>query len=211
MTHIAAKERIGERYGKVIVTGIAYSDGRGKTMASVECDCGKSAIIRLGALVCGGTKSCGCESISASKRNAKIMHAKRPKDLKTHVKEFEWTMVTALMCASKSSAINHKPYPVEFSLNREQYRKLIDGECFYCGKSKTETRSFKKSRIEDSNVHFGKSYKCVGIDRIDSSKGYTTDNSISCCTKCNRMKLDLPQKEFIERCAAIARRHYGFR
>ena len=37
-----------------------------------------------------------------------------------------------------------------------------------------------------------------GVDRIDSSKGYTKDNVVPCCGKCNRMKGDLPQDKWIQ-------------
>jgi 5-methylcytosine-specific restriction endonuclease McrA len=37
-----------------------------------------------------------------------------------------------------------------------------------------------------------------GIDRVDSSKGYTEDNCVSCCTFCNYSKLDYTIDEFKE-------------
>lgn len=35
-----------------------------------------------------------------------------------------------------------------------------------------------------------------GIDRIDSTKGYSADNCVPCCSKCNRMKLDHSIEDF---------------
>ena len=201
---IKAEDRIGERHGKLIVTDIAYSDGLGKTMVNVECDCGKSAIQRLGALVSGVTKSCGCESLLARKRNVKVMQSKRPKDMKSHVSPFEWTIITALMGYSRRAARNHTPLPVPFELTREEYIKIINGNCHYCGEGHCDSRGFKYSRIQDSHIHQGKIYKCVGIDRLDSQKGYTSDNSVPCCETCNRMKMDLEVNTFIRKCKKIA-------
>ena len=35
-----------------------------------------------------------------------------------------------------------------------------------------------------------------GIDRIDSSKGYSVDNCVPCCAKCNYAKHDLSIDDF---------------
>lgn len=43
----------------------------------------------------------------------------------------------------------------------------------------------------------------VGVDRLDSAKGYTHDNCVSCCSCCNRMKLKQSKTEFISRCKRI--------
>lgn len=42
-----------------------------------------------------------------------------------------------------------------------------------------------------------------GIDRIDSSEGYTLTNVIPCCTKCNRMKLNYTTRDFIDHISKI--------
>jgi hypothetical protein len=36
-----------------------------------------------------------------------------------------------------------------------------------------------------------------GIDRVDSSKGYVTDNVVPCCRDCNVAKSDLSKAEFL--------------
>lgn len=69
----------------------------------------------------------------------------------------------------------------DFVLTKEQFEKIINGECYYCG---------TKNKI--------------GIDRKDNSKGYTIENSVSCCRICNWMKLTLTEKEFIQHCIEIA-------
>lgn len=44
----------------------------------------------------------------------------------------------------------------------------------------------------------------IGIDRINSAKGYTRDNVQPCCKHCNWMKRDLSMKEFIRHVKKIA-------
>lgn len=36
----------------------------------------------------------------------------------------------------------------------------------------------------------------IGIDRLDSYKGYTIDNCVPCCKICNKIKMDLSVDEF---------------
>ena len=66
---------------------------------------------------------------------------------------------------------------ISFDLSREEFVKFIDKDCHYCGKP----------------VNF------VGIDRINSLKGYSIDNTVSCCTHCNIIKLDVPYNTFLRK------------
>lgn len=50
----------------------------------------------------------------------------------------------------------------------------------------------------------GDEISTIGLDRTDSSKGYTISNLVSCCTPCNLMKLDSTQEEFKNRIFKIA-------
>lgn len=40
--------------------------------------------------------------------------------------------------------------------------------------------------------------RCNGIDRIDSSKGYTIDNCALCCRQCNYLKNNMSQDDFAD-------------
>lgn len=72
-----------------------------------------------------------------------------------------------------------------FELTKDDYRKVCGGACLYCGKA-------------SSGAHTN------GIDRVDNTKGYTVDNVVPCCSKCNYMKRDMTQEEFAAACAAVA-------
>lgn len=64
---------------------------------------------------------------------------------------------------------------ITFNLSFEQFVFLTNSKCSYCGKE-----------------------NCRGVDRIDSSKPYTIENSAPCCRVCNYMKSDLSYVEFLE-------------
>ena len=75
---------------------------------------------------------------------------------------------------------NAKSRGLKFDLTRDQVIKFCESPCFYC---KTE--------------------RCLGIDRVDNSKGYTIDNCVPCCRCCNKMKMDLEPKFFINQIRKI--------
>jgi len=54
------KDRIGIRYGRLIVIKFAGTSWRGIALWLCKCDCGKEVIIRSNSLQSGNTKSCGC-------------------------------------------------------------------------------------------------------------------------------------------------------
>lgn len=60
----------------------------------------------------------------------------------------------------------------QFLLTKEQYIELTKLPCYYC------------------DGQLGKVKSCVGLDRLDNSRGYEIDNVVSCCTICNRTRGD---------------------
>ncbi len=81
----------------------------------------------------------------------------------------------------------------EWSLTDEQAEVLFQEKCFYCGVEPSNTKTV------DNSI-----YTYNGIDRIDNSIGYTVNNSVSCCTKCNMMKSTMSAEEFTGHAERIA-------
>lgn len=54
-----AEERIGERYGNLVITGYDHM-GKYRSYYKCHCDCGNDCVIALQNMTCGKTKSCGC-------------------------------------------------------------------------------------------------------------------------------------------------------
>ena len=63
---------------------------------------------------------------------------------------------------------------ISFDFTPDTFDKITSEDCSYCG---------------------GPGY---GIDRVDSSKGYTVDNSVPCCTMCNMMKYTHSKHVFLK-------------
>lgn len=94
---------------------------------------------------------------------------------------FEDPELNKIKRAYKSNA---KARGLSWELTDEQFLELVTKDCTYCGHSQ----------------------KYNGIDRIDSSKGYTINNCVPCCTWCNVMKLNHSESEFL----AHIRQIYNF-
>ena len=77
---------------------------------------------------------------------------------------------------------NSKMKGREFSLTKEQFKELVLKECYYCGQ--------KENPIN-------------GVDRMDSSYGYNLINSVPCCSRCNKAKMDLSVDEFLQLCEDV--------
>lgn len=48
-------------------------------------------------------------------------------------------------------------------------------------------------------------YLYNGIDRKDSSIGYLLENCVSCCSKCNQIKMDMSETDFLSHVTKIYR------
>lgn len=76
---------------------------------------------------------------------------------------------------------------VPCTISLQEYLTMISGDCHYCG--------CKPNQVAIVN---GKRFIHNGIDRIDSTRGYTQDNIVPCCTKCNMAKGSLTKDEFLQ-------------
>lgn len=70
--------RIGQRFGRLLVIGAAPSLKGGRTQWLCKCDCGNEKVVPSGALAGGSTQSCGCLGREQRiKRNTKHGQARR--------------------------------------------------------------------------------------------------------------------------------------
>lgn len=74
---------------------------------------------------------------------------------------------------------------LSFELTKEQVRDITQKDCVYCGKP-------PQQEMKAGNG----SYFYNGIDRINSKIGYTLENSVPCCGRCNRAKHIMMMDEF---------------
>jgi hypothetical protein len=70
---------------------------------------------------------------------------------------------------------------IEWKLTEEEFLSFWKQDCFYCG-DKIET---------------------IGIDRKNNESYYSIDNTVPCCSICNKMKMDLSFEEFSKKIKQI--------
>jgi hypothetical protein len=75
----------------------------------------------------------------------------------------------------------------QFELSLEQFETIVKLPCEYCG------------TIQDKGFN--------GIDRMDQTQGYVTENCVSCCKLCNFMKGALDNITFLQRVEHILKRN----
>jgi hypothetical protein len=78
---------------------------------------------------------------------------------------------------------------LEWSLSEEQVKSLITKPCYYCDSKPVSHNSVMSKRLNGNFPH-------NGIDRVDNSRGYSSDNVVSCCSDCNYMKRTLSRDKF---------------
>ncbi len=94
-----------------------------------------------------------------------------------------------------------KRWEGEDHISFAKFKTIVVQPCVYCGHLGSNTvrdyGSRGKALISDTVLLIN------GVDRIDSSKGYTSDNSASCCLYCNRGKNDRKLKYFLHWIAEV--------
>lgn len=185
--HSLKEYKPGFRFGQLTI--IRHSHDVGYSYYHIcKCDCGNEALICQRNM--GRTKSCGCLQRKTASEKNKISIGENAFNLKLR--------------NYKSGA---KIRNIEFSLTKDEFKNIIQQDCFHCGQEPKlynpyinvygETRFCHKDVIMQSTID--ESWICVnGIDRLDNNLGYTIENSVPCCKPCNESKKDRTVDEFYQ-------------
>jgi hypothetical protein len=135
------------------------------------CDCGSTVEVKGQKLRTGHTKSCGCARKSKYKAGQ-----------------------VGLNCLFLQYQGAAKRKNRDFMLTLEEFEILTSSQCFYCGNSPSSSVKSTSKMTLSGSMHTEYIYN--GIDRVDSQKGYLTENCVPCCKVCNQMKMDFSQEFF---------------
>lgn len=160
----------GKRFGNLLVIKRIKSTTKSRqTMWQCQCDCGTTCNVSS-SHIGKSTFSCGClKSRLISERRSKPGSA-----------------IHALLNSYKQAA---KKRDLVWALTDAEFKTLTSSPCYYTGR--LPYRKWQTPNGRDI-------YICNGIDRLDSSIGYTLANCVSCCKEVNYMKLDLSFKDFMK-------------
>ena len=72
---------------------------------------------------------------------------------------------------------------LEFTIEIDDFEELVNSNCYYCDEYNSE--------------------RVIGLDRLDSSKGYSIKNIVPSCSECNTMKNNASLDKFISKIKKI--------
>lgn len=168
---IRHKYEPGQKYGYLTIIS-RHSSNKKQTLWECECKCGNTCIKGSVYLSKAQYPSCGCWL-------AYEHNGGRGRSLPLKIAALNNIFSTYKIKAVERGLL--------FVLSKEQFSKLINGNCHYCGSG--PSNQWKSS--------LGGVFNYSGIDRVDNDKGYTLNNVVTCCDKCNRAKRHHSEKEFI--------------
>ncbi len=171
--HHSEKENyVGKRLG--ILTILRQFKGKkNRTYVECLCDCGNKSTMLL--TYVKGNGLVGCKKCQATRAGIKHTNSKQKGEASFN------SLYHVYIGNAKSRSL-------EFSLSKEDLKKLFGGNCFYCGRKPTQIR-----QVSGSHTRF----EYNGVDRKDNNVGYTINNCVSCCKKCNEAKTDMTLSDFI--------------
>ncbi len=161
----------GFTINRLTVIKLHHKDKRWRRHYLCRCSCGMEKVIQGSLMLSGNTKSCGCLGKELRRTLFKL-----PNNL---------GVIRQIILGYKRHAERRG---FKFGLSENDVCEIIDKPCHYCGTLPSNNKVTKNCN--------GFSYN--GIDRLDSSKNYTVDNVVSCCNTCNKAKLAISKKVFLE-------------
>ena len=168
---------IGARYGQLtLIDPTVQVRKQNQTFKYYlcRCECGIEKLVRKYGLLNGTVISCGCY-------NRQVGKNKRITGLQNAIRNEEASYRRHAQAKGRS-----------YELTREQFTALILRPCYYCGREKTRRLGAGPNPDRHEPVYG------TGIDRVDSSKGYSVDNVVPCCTDCNKAKMNRNADDFLE-------------
>lgn len=178
------KDRSGDKHGRLTVISHAGKDRRGKHLWLCFCDCGKEKVVVSDNLSSGKSNSCGCLKAEFLARNGNQFGIHDDREVALLKVQY-----SHLKRRNESKGFTE-------TLSFEEFCLLSKSSCKYCGVEHSKeiedrlNESKKGKRLSDHIL------KCNGIDRVDSSIGYTKINSVPCCKFCNFAKHTMSEDDF---------------
>lgn len=182
----AFKDRTGDIYGRLTVVEHAGRDHRKKHLWLCKCECGNEKVVVGDNLSSGRSKSCGCLKIEFLSRSGNQYGL---------FKDREKALLRVQYSHLKR---RNRKLSADECMSFDDFAVMAKKPCKYCGaefSKEIEDRLDERANGKRLSEHV---LKCNGIDRKDSSKGYTLKNSVPCCKTCNFAKHVMNEHDFLE-------------
>lgn len=146
-----------------------------------ECICGNRSIVARFQLINGISKSCGCM------RHLQIAESTENRLGRNQVETARLQVIEEYKKRARDTGR-------EFDLSDQDLDELFSGNCFYCQRPPSNRK--KTANKQDGFVY-------SGIDRTNNDKGYTKENTVSCCVTCNTSKRAMSKEVFLDHCRKV--------
>lgn len=185
---ISQKEpiNVGQKYGRLTVLEfVIEKNEKNIKFWSVKCICGTIKKVAAGNLR-ANTRSCGCLGRELHQNRTR----KAPKE----------ASFLHLESVCKYGAVGRH---LEYSLTLEEFKTIILKNCYYCDSLPRLYNVYLNSKGKKYNNDITQEWAnqqtvyVNGIDRLDNSIGYITDNCVPCCSTCNDMKETSSESSFL--------------
>jgi hypothetical protein len=171
---------MGRKYGVFTVIEVFFGTIRNKGGVICRCRCVCGEERDYFAADAKRKRSCGCVN---NKRFGALTKGKPAYNRKTYGESAS----NGLYCSYINRA--RKGF-IEFNLTKEQFFKLTQENCYFCG-------VIPSNSYPTSKTQYGP-YKHNGIDRINNSLGYILENCVACCKWCNFAKNIRSEEDYLK-------------
>lgn len=170
------------------LTALEYVGSNSKNKRSLwrfRCVCGGEVVSTVTSVRTGNRKSCGCVRLEKASTLLKQRSRKLP----------GYACLISMYHSYKSNAVYRS---LLFTLTKEQFEHIVQQPCHYCGAlpANVATVPWNTDR-----------YVYGGIDRVDNTQGYVTQNVVPCCKVCNLAKKTMTVEEFFTWIKRVAIKH----
>lgn len=177
------KDLTGQKFGNLLVLRRCGISKDRHARWECVCDCGNTHTAKGRALTTGNTQRCpSCRLVRLAKKNAsrtptmKALMNSDPSQSRNYTEQKKVSF-REIYRRYRGGAQRRD---IEWGLSQEEVSILVVSDCHYCGADYRENPM-----------------RCNGIDRLDSNSGYTAENCVPCCTRCNYFKGSLSYHAFI--------------
>jgi hypothetical protein len=164
---------IGRTFGSWTIIGPSKTTqdktGKNRILWLCKCSCGFEKFMYLGAVLAGNTSKCRTCGYKFTPR-----------------KGYGIASHNIILGSYKRTAAARG---LIWDISDIEFDVITKRDCFYCGS--------KPSNEYAANRKTG-SFVYNGIDRVDNTRGYETDNVVPCCKVCNRAKSAMSQEDFLD-------------
>lgn len=178
-------DRTGLKYGRLTVIKHSGKDKRKKHLWLCKCECGNEKVVVSDNLSSGKSNSCGClkaEFLANSGFQFRGIEDREDAVLKVQYSHLK----------RRHKKLDTQNTAIDFTT----FKNISKSNCKYCGLEYSKEIEDRLSERSDGKKLSDCIVKINGIDRVDSSIGYTKENSVPCCKYCNFAKHTMSENDF---------------